>query len=121
LDGSGNVFIADAANCRVRKIAASVISTVAGNGTCGFAGDGGPTSHSDLWGPTSAKMSVTGKLYIADTANCRVRVIIAHVISTAAGNGTCGYGGDGAAAAAAPLNHPRGGTDGGTSRIPEHL
>ena len=108
LDGSGNVFIADSANCRVREVIAGVISTVAGNGACGYGGDTGEARRSDLHGPSGVAVTTTNIVYIADTANCRVRKVTAHVITTVAGTGTCGDSGDGGPATSAALDHPQG-------------
>jgi hypothetical protein len=107
LDGSGNLYIADAANCRVREVVSGNISTIAGNGACGFAGDGGEARRSVLHGPSGVAVSSTGTAYIADTANCRVRAVTSHIITTVAGTGTCGYSGDGGPAASAKLNSPQ--------------
>src|SRR5581483_11555301 len=106
-DGSGNLYIADAENCRVRKVAGSVISTVAGDGNCGYAGDGLEARRSVLHGPSGVAVSSTNTVYIADTANCRVRAIASHVITTIAGTGTCDYSGDGGPATSANVNTPQ--------------
>jgi hypothetical protein len=108
LDASANIYIADAGNCRVRKISGGTIATVAGNGACGFAGDGGPTRFSALHGPGGVAVTSTSIVYIADAANCRVRKVSSRIITTVAGTGACGYGGDGGAATAAQLNAPQG-------------
>ncbi len=97
-DGQGNLYIADVFNCRVRKVdAASAITTVAGNGSCGFAGDGGPATEASLFFPRDIAAAPDGTLYIADTENCRVRRVLpaTGVIDTVAGSGVCASGGDG--------------------------
>ena len=109
-DSSGNVFIADWTNNRVRRVAAGtgVISTVAGNGTAGFSGDGGAATGASLRGPTGVAVDNAGNLYIADQANNRVRKVAAAtgVITTVAGNGTQGFSGDGGAATSAAMYSP---------------
>jgi trimeric autotransporter adhesin len=76
LDNSANVFIADTANNRVRKVAANgVITTVAGNGTAGFGGDGGAATAAKLSKPAGLAMDSDGNLYIADTGNDKVRKV----------------------------------------------
>ncbi len=107
---SGNLYIADRGNNRIRKVTTfGVITTVAGNGTAGFSGDGGKATAAQLSGPTGLAVDSAGNLYIADYANNRVRgVTAAGVISTVAGNGTTGQCGDGAQAAGAQLNGPSG-------------
>lgn len=107
--GSGStLYIADSANCRLRKVTGGTISTAAGNGACGYAGDGGAPSFSTLHGPAGIAVSATGVIYIADYANCRVRKIASKVITTVAGTGACSYSGDGGAPTAATLNGPQG-------------
>jgi len=110
VDVAGNLYIADTANNRVRKVTvAGVISTVAGNGTSGFSGDGGPATSAQLNLPSGVVVDVADNLYIADTINNRVRkVTVAGVISTVAGNGTAGFSGDGGPATSAQLNAPNG-------------
>ena len=110
LDGSGNLYIADTWNGRIRKVdAAGVISTVAGSERFGgFGGDGGPAVAAQLRNPYDVALDGAGNLYIADTSNDRIRKVdTAGVISTVAGNGTEGYGGDGGPATAAQLNSPQ--------------
>jgi hypothetical protein len=112
LDGAGNLFIADFLNHRVRRVdaATGVITTVAGNGTAGFGGDGGPATSANLNGPNGVALDGAGNLFIADRLNHRIRRVdaAAQAITTVAGNGAAGFGGDGGPAAAASLNVPRG-------------
>ena len=110
LDTLGNLYIADINNHRIRMVTPSgVISTVAGNGTAGFGGDGGPASAAQLNTPTGVAVDAVGNLYIADTNNHRIRMMTpSGVISTIAGNGTAGFGGDGGPAVSASLNFPAG-------------
>jgi outer membrane protein assembly factor BamB len=106
----GGFLIADNFNHVVRVVSpAGVISTAAGNGTAGYSGDGGPATSAQLYGPTSVSAFPGGGFLIADWANHVVRVVSpAGVISTAAGNGTAGYSGDGGPATSAQLNAPIG-------------
>ena len=105
-----NIYIADQQNHRIRKINASgVISTVAGNGTAGFSGDGGQAAIAQLDGPSAVCVDASGVLYIADSNNHRVRSVSAQgAIETFAGNGIKGFSGDGGAANSAQLNKPSG-------------
>ena len=110
LDAAGNLYIADSGNKRIRKVSPSgIISTVAGNGTRGFSGDGGPATSASLYYPTGVAVDAAGNLYIADRGNDRIRrVNAAGIISTLAGNGTYGFSGDGGPATAASLRLPTG-------------
>ena len=105
------LFIADAANHRIRRVdlASGVISTVAGNGNPGFSGDGGPATAAQLQDPKSVWVAPSGELYIADSANERIRRVDRQgVITTIAGNGVPGFAGDGGPAVAAQFDGPRG-------------
>jgi len=97
LDRNGNIYIADAQNCVIRKINPSgIISTVAGNATVGYSGDGGPASSSQLNLPLDICTDVAGNLYIGDVHNYVIRKVDnAGTITTFAGTGTLGYSGDG--------------------------
>jgi uncharacterized protein (TIGR03437 family) len=109
VDASGNVYIADTANNVVRQISAKgVINTIAGNGTAGFGGDGGAATSAQLSAPQGVAVDSSGNVFVADTANARVRKISGGTITTVAGSGTQGYSGDGAAATSAQLNTPVG-------------
>jgi sugar lactone lactonase YvrE len=117
LDSAGNLYVADSGNHRVRRIAAAtgVITTVAGNGVEGYAGDNGPATSASIDSPNGLALDASGNLYIADTHNGRVRMVSAAtgLISTVAGAGVVGgnvqsFGGDGGAATAAGLALPRG-------------
>lgn len=101
-------YIADTGNCVVRAVSNGTISTFAGNGRCGAAGDGGIATSAELNLPVDVAVDATGRVFIADYANCRVRQVIAGVITTLAGSGTCGYSGDGGQAAAASLSNLHG-------------
>jgi len=110
VDSSGNIYIADGGNQRIRKVTpAGIISTVAGNGTMGFSGDGGSATSAALNVPVGVAVDSSGNLYIADPGNERIRLVTsAGVISTIAGNGTLGVTGDGGPATSAEINAPYG-------------
>ena len=110
VDGSDNLYIADTGNHRIRKVDADgIITTVAGNGARDFGGDGGSATAAKLHWPRGMAVDGSGNIYIADAGNHRIRKVDADGnISTVAGSGTMGYGGDGgsATAAATKLNFP---------------
>jgi uncharacterized protein (TIGR03437 family) len=103
---SGVIYIADQFNHRIRKITPDgIINTVAGNGTPGFSGDGGPAVSASLNFPGGLTVDTAGNIYFNDDINYRTRRIsAAGTISTIAGNGVAGFAGDGGAATAASLN-----------------
>ncbi|MBV9086074.1 MAG: hypothetical protein JOY79_01195 [Acidobacteriaceae bacterium] len=78
LDGAGNLYYSDPDNFVVRKVAVStgLVYTVAGNGTAGFSGDGGPATSAQLASPGGLFVDTSGNLYIADTGNNRVRKVV---------------------------------------------
>ncbi len=114
VDGSGNVFISDTANCRLRVVAATTgtrfgtamteghLYTVAGNGICGSSGDGGPSLQAELWDPGALAMGPGGQVFVADQGNRTIRVLapqtgtyfgvslIAGELGTVAGAGSYG-------------------------------
>ena len=108
LDAAGNLYIADRDNHRVRMVDADgVISTVAGIGAAGFTGDGGAATSARLNRPNGVALDAEGNLYIADRDNHRVRMVDSDGdITTTAGTGTPGYGGDGGPATSAMLRTP---------------
>ena len=132
LDAAGNALIADAGNDRVRVVAASSgtfygrpmtagdIYTVAGDGTFGYSGDGGPATRAELSLPFGVTVDGAGNILTADTFNHRIRVVASSTgtfygqpmtagdIYTVAGNGLAGYTGDGGPATAAELKYPHG-------------
>ncbi len=88
---------------------AQIITTVAGNGTAGYSGDGGQATNAELNTPDGITIDAIGNIYISDRANNRVRKIsTAGIISTIAGNGIAGYLGDGGQASTAELSNPIG-------------
>ncbi len=109
VDGSGNVYIADYNDHRVRKITAAtgIISTIAGTGTAGYSGDGGQATSARLYSPNGVRVAASA-LYIADSNNDRIRKVdlATGIITTVAGTGTAGYSGDGGLATAAQLYTP---------------
>jgi len=109
-DGNGDLLFSDSGNMRVRQITpAGVISTIAGIGTIGYSGDGGPANQAQLFFPEDITLDSLGNLYVADDDNYVVRKInTAGIISTVAGNHTSGYSGDGGLATAAQLANVKG-------------
>jgi DNA-binding beta-propeller fold protein YncE len=110
-DAAGNLYFSDTFNHRVRRIDArtGVITTCAGNGEPGYSGDGGPALRARLNEPYGIALDKAGNLYIADRHNhCVRRVDAAGHITTFAGDGTAGFGGDGGPAAAARMVEPNG-------------
>ncbi len=106
VDSSGTLYIADSHNHRIRKVTGNTITTIAGTGTPGFAGDGSIATSSQLSLPQGVAVDASGNIYIADTNNQRVRKITGTTISTLAGTGEQGYSGDGSTAIAALLDSP---------------
>jgi uncharacterized protein (TIGR03437 family) len=110
VDAHGNIYIVENLANRARKVSPNgIITTVAGNGTQGYSGDGGPATNAELSLPNGVAVDASGNLYIADTLNSRIRKVSPNgVISTTAGNGTQGYSGDGGPATSAALDWPHG-------------
>jgi sugar lactone lactonase YvrE len=108
VDAAGNLYIADFGDNRVRKVSNGVITTVAGNGTQGFSGDNGPATSAQLFTPAGVAVDSAGNLYIADKGNNRIRKVSNGMITTVAGNGTQGFGGDNGPATGAQLYSPAG-------------
>ena len=112
VDNSGNLFIADTFNNRIRQVAAAtgVIQTIAGNGSGGFSGDGGPATSAALNIPVGVFVDGSGNIFIADSFNNRIRKVAAATgtIQTFAGNGAYSFSGDGGPATNAELYLPFG-------------
>ncbi len=109
VDTNGIVYIADTNNHVVRKVSGGTISTIAGNfQQQGFYGDDGAAGSAGLDTPTSVVVDASGKVYVADSNNHRVRLLTGNTLSTFAGNGTAGFSGDGAAATSAAIDFPLG-------------
>ena len=99
-DSAGNVYVADRANHRVRRVSPNgIITTIAGSGTAGFAGDNGLATQANLNSPTGVAIDSAGNIYIADNGNARIRLVTPDgVIQTIAGNGVnYPFNGDGPA------------------------
>jgi sugar lactone lactonase YvrE len=109
-DRAGNLFIADTEDCAVRRVDTNgIITTVAGTGPYGFAGDGGPATKAVLSFVNGVAVDFGGNLYISDVQNQRIRKVnSAGIISTIAGNGSFSYTGDGGPAANATVSFPNG-------------
>jgi sugar lactone lactonase YvrE len=112
-DSTGNLYIADTGNNRIRKISNGTVTTVAGTGSLGYSGDGASALSATLNGPTSVAVDRSGNLFIADYGNLVVREVTASTgfISTVAGNGnpcspTTSACGDGGPATSANLTSP---------------
>ena len=111
VDTLGNIYITDTDNNRIREVSAATgfITTVAGNGTAGYSGDGGAAISATLNLPWGVAVDTLGNIYIADYGNNVIREVTAGIISTVAGNGTSfGYSGNGGAATSATLWNPSG-------------
>jgi hypothetical protein len=111
-DSAGNIYIADTFHNRVRRVdhVTGIITTVAGNGTAGYSGDGGQATAAELSSPRDIQVNSLGDLFIADGGNNCVREVnhATGVITTIAGNGTAGHTGDGGNAVTAELSDPYG-------------
>ncbi len=109
LDTSGNIFIADYQNHRIRRVDAvtRIITTIAGDGTGAYNGDNIAATAAELQDPEGVSTDDSGNVYIADTYNYRIRKICVKtgIITTVAGNGVMSYSGDGGMATAAEINH----------------
>lgn len=106
-DAAGNLYIADLNDNVIRKVdLAGIVTTVAGTGEQGFAGDGGPATSALLDSPAGVAVDAAGNIYIADTHNQRVRKVSNGTITTIAGTGAAGFSGDGGEATAAQLSSP---------------
>ncbi len=141
VDPAGNVVLADVANDRIRVVAASSgtfygqqmtagdIYTIAGTGSYGFSGDGGPATSAQLSDPAGVAVDTSGNVVLASTFDNRIRVVAASSgsfygqqmtagdIYTIAGTGTAGYTGDGGPAASAALDNPQGVTVDGAGNL----
>jgi hypothetical protein len=113
VDAAGNLYIADGTTFsrnRIRRVdaATGVITTVAGNGSHGYSGDGGPATSAQFHSLGGMALDRAGNLYIADNYNNRIRMVSAKtgMITTVAGTGTVGHSGDGDLATRAQLNNP---------------
>jgi uncharacterized protein (TIGR03437 family) len=112
LDAAGDLYIADSGNRRIRRVGSDgIITTVAGAGDTGSAGDGGPATSASLGFLAGVTVDPAGNLLIADPSNNRVRKVTAGgTITTAAGSGVAGFSGDGGPATSASLKSPQAAT-----------
>jgi hypothetical protein len=119
VDHSGNVYVADNGNYRIRRISLDgIITTVAVNGTPGFSGDGGPATSAQLSSVPGLAVDLAGNLWIADNGSNRVRQVRPDgTIATIAGTGTCGFSGDGGPAVTAQICSPVGIAAGSDSNV----
>lgn len=112
VDSAGNLYIADQGDNVIRRLppGGNTLSTVAGTGTAGYAGDNGPAAGAQLNQPASVALASNGDLYFADTGNNVIRKVTATtgVISTVAGTGAYAFGGDQGPATGAQLASPGG-------------
>lgn len=110
IDAAGNVYVADAFNHRVRRVTPDgTITALVGTGQAGFDGDGAQAIDAQLRTPLGVAVDSAGSLYIADTYNHRIRKVAqGGIISTIAGTGASGFGGDGGPGTAAMLSYPTG-------------
>ena len=110
LDSSGNLYIADTFNSRIREalFSASKIITVAGNSVSGAGGIGGIPTAASLRGPRAVALDSTGRLFISDSENHRILMVANNTITIFAGTGIAGFSGDGGPATSAQVNHPLG-------------
>jgi len=111
MDGAGNLYLSDSTNCVVRRVdhLTGLITTVAGDGTCGYSGDSGPATHAELNHPMGLAFDPAGDLVIADANNFRIRYVNeAGKIFSLAGNGGNKWTGDGGLAMNAEIGSPWG-------------
>ncbi len=108
LDGAGNLYFSDYHNNRIRKVSTSgIITTIAGTGSGGYSGDGGPATAANIFVPWGVVVDPSGNIYFSDRYNNRIRKInTAGIISTVGGTGIAGYSGDGGPATSGTLNNP---------------
>ena len=109
LDAAGNLYIADNGNHCLRKVDTNgVIARVVGTGVSGWNGDNQPGPQTQLDGPEDVAVDQLGNLFFSDTNNQRIRKLTGGVVTTVAGNGQAGYGGDNGPATSAALRWPDG-------------
>jgi hypothetical protein len=114
VDASGNLFIGDSVNYRIRRVDASaphIITTVAGTGVSGFNGDNIPATSAQLDGPYAVAVDGAGNRFISDTSNFRIRRVdsaFPYLITTIAGTGVYGFNGNNIPATSAQITYPWG-------------
>ena len=105
-DPQGTLYISDSNNQRIREVKDGIISTVAGNGTEGYSGDGGAATAASFHFPWGIAVDADYNLFVADEFNSRIRKVSGGTITTVVGTGTAGFSGDGGQATAAEINYP---------------
>jgi uncharacterized protein (TIGR03437 family) len=108
VDSAGNIYIADSANNRIRKVSNGIITTIAGTGVAGFSGDGGPATKAQLKNPYGVSVDVVGNVFVSDYGNYRIRMISTNGVITTLAGFAAGYGGNGGPAINATLAFPTG-------------
>jgi len=112
LDHSGNLYICDWDNARIRKVTLStgIVTTFAGNGISGYFGDNGPATNAMISKSSGLCFDNCGNMFFSDENNARIRRIdaVTNIITTVAGTGAPGFSGDGGASISAKFNHPTG-------------
>lgn len=108
VDAAGNLYIADSNNNRIREVSGGNITTIAGTGAPGYSGDGAAATAATLDSPAALAVDSSGNLFIADSNNECIRKISGGIITTVAGNGVEGFGGDSGPATSAMLDTPAG-------------
>lgn len=108
VDGAGSIYIADSGNNRIRKVSNGIITTIAGTGTAGFSGDGGPATKAQLKNPYGVSVDANGNIFVSDYGNYRIRMISANGVITTLAGFAAGYGGNGGPAINATLAFPTG-------------
>lgn len=107
--GKDRLLYADRSNHRIKQVCQGMVTTLCGTGQSGFSGDGGPAKQARLCKPSGvAFVPESGRIYIADTGNHRIRMIERGVITTLCGTGQSGFSGDGGIGAKAQFNRPGG-------------
>ena len=109
IDAAGNLYIADNGNNRIRKVSTSgIITTIAGTGTGGYTGDGGPATAAEIGAPYGIVVDTMGNIYFSDNRDVVRKINTSGIISTIAGTGTGGFSGDGGLATIAQIANPAG-------------
>src|SRR5258706_15189209 len=110
VDAAGNQYISSQSDGRVYKVdTAGTVAVLAGGGSSGYSGDGGPATSALIWYPSGVAVDRAGNVYIADSNNNRIRKVATNgVITAVAGNGTFGHSGDGGLATSAQIGGPHG-------------
>ena len=105
VDLAGNLYITGG-DYRIREVSSGVVTTIVGNGMFGFSGDNGPAASAQIGAAGGVALDSAGNLFIADTANYRIREVSTGVITTIVGNGAGGFNGDNGPAASTNVSAP---------------